>query len=104
MERGGTRQSRAPRRKRKFQPPSPWQEAHAIDREMVLARVTRCLNCVTAHWDSASTCMVMTARHLYIIFTMLYKEGEKSTDVNVGVLSAASALSECLVVVSRGGN
>ena len=63
-----------------------------------------CLNCVTAHWDSASTCMVMTARHLYIIFTTLYKEGEKSTDVNVGVLSAASALSECLVVVSRGGN
>ena len=44
MERGGTRQSRAPRRKRKFQPPSPWQEAHAIDREMVLARVTMTLD------------------------------------------------------------
>ena len=41
---------------------------------------------------------------MYIIFIMSYKGGEKSTDVNVGVLSAASALSECLVVVSRGGN
>ena len=63
---------------------------------------------LTAHWDSASTCMVLTARHLYVIFhvifMMSYKEGEKSTDVNVGVLSAASALSECLVVISRGGN
>ena len=48
--------------------------------------------------------MVLTARHLYIIFIMSYKGGEKSTDVNVGVLSAASALSECLVVVSRGRN
>ena len=55
-------------------------------------------------WDSASTCMVLTARHLYIIVMISYKEVEKSTDVNVGVLSAASALSECLVVVSRGRN
>ena len=59
---------------------------------------------LTAHWDSASTCMVMTARHLYIIFMMSYKEGEKSPDVNVRVLSAASALKECLEVVSRGRN
>jgi hypothetical protein len=35
---------------------------------------------------------------------MSYKEGEKLPDVNVGVLSAASALIECLVVVSRGRN
>ena len=57
-------------------------------------------------WDSASTCTRYGAdsSHLYIIFMISYKEGEKSTDVNVGVLSAASALSECLVVVSRGGN
>ena len=50
--------------------------------------------------------MVLTAQRLYIIFMTLYTntEGEKSTDVNVEVLSAASALSECLVVVSRGRN
>ena len=50
--------------------------------------------------------MVLAAQRLYIIFMTLYTntEGEKSTDVNVGVLSAASALSECLVVVSRGEN
>ena len=59
---------------------------------------------LTARWDSASTRMVLTARRLYIIFMMSYKEGEKSTDVNVGVLSASSALRECLVVVSRGRN
>ena len=59
---------------------------------------------LTAHWDSASTRMVLTARRLYIIFMMSYKEGEKSSDVNVGVLSASSALRECLVVVSRGRN
>ena len=59
---------------------------------------------LTAQWDSASTRMVLTARRLYIIFMMSYKEGEKSTDVNVGVLSASSALRECLVVVSRGRN
>ena len=61
-----------------------------------------CLTVLTAHWDSASTCMVMTARHLYIIFMMSYKEGEKSPDVNVGVLSAASALRECLVFAIGG--
>ena len=59
---------------------------------------------LTARWDSASTCMVLTARHLYIIFMMSYKEGEKSTDVNVGVLSASSVLRECLVDVSQGRN
>ena len=48
--------------------------------------------------------MVLTARRLYIIFMMSYKEGEKSPDVNVGVLSAASALRECLEVVSRERN
>ena len=50
--------------------------------------------------------MVLTAQRLYIIFMTLYTdtEGEKSTDVNVGVLSDASALRECLMVVSRGRN
>ena len=50
--------------------------------------------------------MVLTAQRLYIIFMTLYTntEGEKSTDVNVEVLSAASALRECLMVVSRGRN
>ena len=48
--------------------------------------------------------MVLTARLLYIIFMTLYTEGEKSTDVNVGVLSAASALRECLVAVSQDRN
>ena len=33
---------------------------------------------------------------------MSYKEGEKSPDVNVGVLSAASALRECLVFAIGG--
>ena len=46
---------------------------------------------LTAQWDSASTRMVLTARRLYIIFMMSYKEGEKSSDINVGVLRAASA-------------
>ena len=57
-----------------------------------------------AERHSASTRMVLTARRLYIIFMMSYKEGEKSPDVNVGVLSAASALRECLEVVSRERN
>ena len=51
--------------------------------------------------------MVLTAQRLYIIFMTLYTNtasGEKSTDVNVGVLSDASALRECLMVVSRGRN
>ena len=48
---------------------------------------------------------MLTARRLCTIFMMAYKEGEKSPDVNVGVLVLlASALRECLVIVSRDRN
>ena len=39
-----------------------------------------------------------------VVLVLVHTEGEKSTDVNVEVLSAASALRECLMVVSRGRN